>query len=67
MHKELKSQLVNEVKAKVPKVDLSAEDIILITTTTLYTMGRFSAKEAEHKRARYLRGAGDLVLKLTSD
>jgi len=62
MLKELAEQLVKEVKAKVPKVDLSAEDIVLITTTTLYTMAGFSAKEAAHNRAHFLRSAGDLVI-----
>jgi hypothetical protein len=64
MSKELADQLVKEVKEKVPKVDLAVEEIVLITTTALCTMAKFSAREAEHNRVRFLRGAADLVRKI---
>lgn len=57
----LESQLIDAVKESVPRVDLSVDDIVSITTTTLYTMAKFSAKRAEHNRVRFLRGAGNLV------
>jgi hypothetical protein len=74
MHKLLESRLVNEVKEKVPKVDLPVEDIVLITTTTLYTMAKFSVEHRAHfltgpwhSRARFLRGAGNMVEKILTE
>lgn len=61
MQSELASKLVEEIKGKLPSVTLEAEEIAIITITSLYTIAGFSARNANHNRARVLRGAGDLV------
>jgi hypothetical protein len=68
MQLEIASKLVEAVKDKLSSVNLKAEEIALVTITTLYTMAGFSAKNTAHNRARFLRGAGDMVESiLTSD